>query len=159
VADARNKWYGGGLRFSCNQCGSCCTGPPGYVWVSREEIRRIAAFLDRKDEWLEKDHLRRIGLKYSLVEKSNGDCVFLMSLGNGHRGCSIYPVRPLQCRTWPFWTQNLRTASAWAEAGEVCPGLNNGRQVTVEQIEAVRLKDSWEPGEKSPVADSGDTTE
>ena len=158
MGDVRNKWYGGGLRFCCNQCGSCCTGPPGYVWVTREEIRRIAAFLGRNDEWLGKEHLRRIGFKHSLVEKGNGDCVFLVSTGNGQRGCSIYPVRPLQCRTWPFWTYNLKTPSDWAEAGEVCPGLNNGRQFTSDEIEAIRLKESWEPGEESPVKGNNEQT-
>jgi len=155
MGDAHKKWYGGGLRFACSQCGNCCTGPPGYVWVTREEIRRISVYLGREDEWLGKEHLRRIGFRHSLVEKSNGDCVFLVSTGNGTRGCSIYPVRPLQCRTWPFWTHNLRSPSAWAEAGEICPGMNNGRQFTVEDIEAIRLKDSWEPGEESPVKGDG----
>lgn len=151
MGNTHNKWYGSGLRFACSQCGNCCTGPPGYVWVTREEIRRISVYLGREDDWLAREHLRRIGFRHSLVEKANGDCVFLVSTGNGHRGCSIYPVRPLQCRTWPFWTQNLTSPSAWAAAGEVCPGMNNGRRFTVEEIEAIRLKDSWEPGEESPV--------
>jgi uncharacterized protein len=147
LGDAHHKWYGSGLRFSCTECGRCCTGPPGYVWVSREEIGRISVHLGRTDGWLDKTLLRRIGFKYSLVEKGNGDCVFLISTGNGHRGCAIYPVRPLQCRTWPFWNGNLKSPSNWAEAGEVCPGLNNGREFTVEEIEATRCKDSWKPGE------------
>ena len=140
---SREKWYKGGLRFSCMQCGNCCTGAPGYVWVSREEIRRIADFLGRDDEWLPKDQLRRIGFKYSLTEKANGDCIFLQSIGNGKRGCGIYSVRPLQCRTWPFWSSNLRYASAWAEAGETCPGLNNGKNHDFAAIEKIRLKKSW----------------
>ena len=146
MSDMRNKWYAEGLRFSCDECGNCCTGPPGYVWVSREEIRRISAFLGRTDNWLEGEHLRRIGFKYSLVEKTNGDCVFLVPAGNGHRGCSIYPVRPLQCRTWPFWDVNLKTPRAWAEAADnTCPGMNNGQHHDFVAIESIRLKKSWEP--------------
>ena len=140
---AKEKWYMGGLRFDCQQCGSCCTGEPGYVWVSREEIRLIAEFLGRDDEWLPKDQLRRVGFKYSLTERANGDCVFLKSLGEGKRGCGIYPVRPLQCRTWPFWTYNLKSPSAWAEAGEMCRGMNNGKSYTFDEIEEIRLKKSW----------------
>jgi uncharacterized protein len=147
LGNVSNKWYGGGLRFDCTQCGNCCTGPPGYVWVTREEIRRISVHLGRSDGWLDKDLLRRIGFKYSLVERANGDCVFLIGTGNGHRGCAIYPVRPLQCRTWPFWSLNLKSASTWSQAGEVCPGMNNGRTFAVDQIEAIRHKASWEPGE------------
>ena len=141
---ARDKWYNDGLRFTCTACGNCCTGAPGYVWTSREEVRRIARFLGRDDEWLPKDQLRRVGFKYSLTERPNGDCVFLQSAGNGRRICSIYPVRPLQCRTWPFWTMNLKSPAAWAEAGETCPGMNNGQAYDVEEIEKIRLKKSWD---------------
>lgn len=143
----QNKWYGGGLRFECTQCGNCCTGAPGYVWLTREEIGRIAEFLGRDDHWLPKDQLRRVGFRYSLTEKPNGDCVFLVSDKQGRRGCSIYPVRPLQCRTWPFWSINLKSPSAWREASDHCPGMNNGKEYTFEEMEQIRLKKSWEPGE------------
>lgn len=144
---AREKWYQGGLRFSCTQCGNCCTGEPGYVWVTREEIGRIARFLGRADDWLPREQLRRVGFKHSLTEKSNGDCIFLKQLENGQRVCGIYPVRPLQCRTWPFWAVNLKSPEAWAEAGGICPGINNGRTHDFVAIEEVRLKKSWEEGE------------
>ena len=36
-------WYRDGLQFECTQCGNCCTGDPGYVWVTPEEIKAIAA--------------------------------------------------------------------------------------------------------------------
>ena len=38
-------WYRDGLRFECTQCGKCCTGAPGYVWLTIPEIYRIAEFL------------------------------------------------------------------------------------------------------------------
>ncbi|HSW46322.1 MAG TPA: YkgJ family cysteine cluster protein [Phycisphaerae bacterium] len=140
---ATQKWYSGGLRFKCTGCGNCCTGAPGYVWVSREEIRRIANFLERDDQWLPPEILRRVSFKYSLTERSNGDCVFLMPLSNGKRGCRIYPVRPLQCRTWPFWTVNLKSPNTWAQTSESCPGMNNGRQFTFEEIEERRQRKDW----------------
>lgn len=140
------KWYGDGLRFACTACGNCCSGPPGYVWVTREEIRRIAEFLGREAEWLPAEELRRVGFKYSLTEKPNGECVYLRH-ENGKRVCGIYPVRPLQCRTWPFWDINLKSPQRWAEASEVCPGMNNGKNYSFVAIEEVRLKKSWEPEE------------
>jgi Fe-S-cluster containining protein len=155
---AGDKWYQGGLRFTCTQCGNCCTGPPGYVWVSKEEIAKIAEFLEHQDGWLPKDLLRRVGFKYSLTEKPNGDCVFLQPGPDGKRGCSIYPVRPLQCRTWPFWNQNLRTPSAWAEASERCPGMNNGEHHNFVSIEQVRLKKSWIDDAEPPAQASGPDT-
>ena len=38
-------WYSDGLKFDCTGCGDCCTGDPGYVWVSRAEIEALAAAL------------------------------------------------------------------------------------------------------------------
>jgi Fe-S-cluster containining protein len=141
---ASEKWYQGGVRFECTGCGNCCTGAPGYVWVTREEIRRIARFMDRDDDWLGPDILRHVGFKYSLAERNNGDCVFLEPARSGQRGCRIYPVRPLQCRTWPFWTINLKNPAAWAQTAENCPGMNNGKTFSCEQIEEQRLRKEWE---------------
>ena len=136
---AKDKWYIAGLCFECTQCGDCCSGAPGHVWVTKKEIARIAEFLGRDDNWLDRKHLRRVGFCYSLTEKPGGDCIFL-SRANGRVGCSIYSVRPLQCRTWPFWSANLRSANTWSEVHEVCPGINCGKHYDFAQIEATRTK-------------------
>ena len=78
-----------------------------------------------------------MGLRYSLTEKPNGDCTFLKR-ENGKALCSIYPVRPVQCRTWPFWSSNLRSREAWESAANNCPGMNNGRGHDFVQIETLR---------------------
>ena len=138
MAEAKEKkWYREGLKFSCTQCGNCCSGDPGYVWATKEEIREISKLIGRADGWLDKQHLRRVGLRYSLTEKPGGDCIFL-SRANGRTQCSIYSARPLQCRTWPFWTENLRSAHAWDRVGEICPGINKGTHHEFIQIETAR---------------------
>ena len=136
-------WYRDGLKFSCTQCGNCCSGDPGYVWATREEIRRIAAFFGRTDARLDPNYLRRVGLRYSLTEKPDGDCIFLKREG-GKTLCSIYPVRPLQCRTWPFWPEILRSPESWdATHRNRCPGMNQGRHYDFVQIETARTQKSW----------------
>ncbi len=134
---SRSKWYQNGLRFECTQCGNCCSGDPGYVWATREEIRAIAGFLGRSDGWLDREQVRRVGLYYSLTEKPDGDCIFLKR-EKGKALCTIYPVRPVQCRTWPFWDQNLRSPEAWEAARHNCPGMNKGRHFDFVQIEINR---------------------
>jgi len=135
AARDEQPWYRAGLRFSCTQCGNCCSGPPGYVWVTKEEIERIAAFLGRPGEGLSRQHLRRVGFRYSLTEDSkSGDCCFLKH-ESGKRICGIYPVRPLQCRTWPFWDVNLHSPRAWSDAGKTCPGIDRGELHDLVQIE------------------------
>ncbi len=138
------KWYAGGLRFKCTQCGRCCSGSPGYVFVTKKEIERIATFLGREGRGLTTRHLRRVGLRRSLTEEaSSGDCCFLQR-AEGKPTCRIYPVRPLQCRTWPFWKCNLKSPDAWTEASLNCPGMNNGKLHDFDRIETIRTARRWE---------------
>lgn len=139
---AKEAWYQAGLSFECTQCGHCCSGDPGYVWATKEEIRRISKFLGRTDGRLDKKHLRRVRFRYSLTERSNGDCIFLKREG-GKAICEIYPVRPLQCRTWPFWRRNLRSAHDWNQAQKTCPGMDCGKHYDFVQIETLRVQKSW----------------
>ncbi len=141
----KEKWYVAGLAFECTQCGNCCSGAPGYVWVTKDEIGRISDHLGRNDKWLSKEHLRRVGLnKYSLTERPGGDCIFLARDGDGDAtGCSIYEVRPLQCRTWPFWSGNVKSPDTWSHVGSTCPGVNRGKLHDFVAIEDIRLQKSW----------------
>ncbi|MFO0973201.1 MAG: YkgJ family cysteine cluster protein [Phycisphaerae bacterium] len=146
MTEAASAWYRDGLRFECTQCGNCCTGPPGYVFLTLAEIKRIAEFLGRTDGTLAAGDLRRVGGRYSLTERKNGDCTFLRA-ENGRRMCGIYPVRPLQCRSWPFWTSNVESPATWAEASRTCPGIDHGPRFTQVRIDRRRLARSWDEAE------------
>jgi uncharacterized protein len=125
-------WYQDGLRFTCTQCGNCCTGAPGFVWVNAEEIEQIAAYLNTPADALKAEHVRAVGNRTSLNEFKNGDCTFL---DPQTRGCRIYPVRPRQCRTWPFWDSNIKTPESWRGVQDACPGAGQGTLYTIEHIE------------------------
>lgn len=125
-------WYQNGLQFQCTQCGGCCSGDPGVVWVDQEELANIAKFTGLTETELRLRHTRPEGRKISLTERPNGDCTFLHK---ETRGCTIYPVRPKQCRTWPFWNSNLETPDAWDETKRVCPGAGKGNFVPLEEIQ------------------------
>lgn len=131
-APAAKPWYHAGLRFRCTGCGNCCTGAPGYVWVNKPEIAALAEALGMSVERFEAQFVRQVGLRKSLIELADGDCVFYDRPG---RRCRVYRVRPRQCRTWPFWPSNLRSAAAWAEMAETCPGANHGPLVPADEIE------------------------
>lgn len=130
-------WYADGLRFQCTQCGDCCTGAPGYVWVNQDEIRALAAAVGRKDdvEAFEAEYVRAIGMRKSLKELPNGDCVFFDSEA---RKCRVYMARPRQCRTWPFWDSNVRTREDWDRTCEACPGSGTGKLYVLDEIESQR---------------------
>ena len=126
-------WYHEGLRFACTGCGGCCTGAPGYVWVSKEEIRVLAEAGGVTVEEFEASFVRREGNRKSLLEHANGDCVFFDSAA--HR-CLIYVLRPRQCRTFPFWASIVRTPATWLETCSVCPGCEQGPLIPFDEIQA-----------------------
>lgn len=127
-------WYKKGLRFQCQQCGHCCRGKPGVVWVNKEEIIRISNYLKIPINKFGKGYLRRIDTRYSLIELSNSDCIMYDD------GCKIYPVRPYQCYSFPFWLDNVETRVAWESLKDFCPGIDKGRLYSFEKImEIIRV--------------------
>ncbi|HEY7115458.1 MAG TPA: YkgJ family cysteine cluster protein [Tepidisphaeraceae bacterium] len=156
VAKSEEPWFAGGLSFSCTCSGNCCTGGPGFVWLSDDEVERLAAHLGlSRQETLER-YCRKVGRGVSLKERrtpqGNYDCVFLEErpaerekgkVSLPRRVCGIYPVRPLQCRTWPFWEGNLSSRAKWESAAKRCPGMNRGRAFAREEIEALRDATDW----------------
>ena len=110
--------------------GSCCTGAPGFVWVDDEELDAIAVHRAEPRLHVEKLYTRWLGSRRSLREKDNGDCIFYDKAA----GCTIYSVRPRQCRTWPFWESNVRTPEDWQETCQACPGSGQGELISAEEI-------------------------
>ena len=125
-------WYKDGLKFTCSQCGDCCTGAPGFVWVNAEEIAGMAAIVGMTVEAFQKRYVREVGIRRSLTERPNGDCELLDAKT---RRCTVYHSRPRQCRTWPFWESNIKTPEAWQQTCEMCPGSGQGKLVQLEDIQ------------------------
>lgn len=133
---AEKPWYADGLRFTCSQCGDCCTGAPGYVWVNKQEIQDLAdEVADGDVAAFEARYVRKVGIRKSLREFSDGSCVLF---DRESRKCTVYGQRPRQCRTWPFWESNTRTPEHWADTCEICPGSGQGELHQIEEIEAAR---------------------
>lgn len=130
------------------------------MWLTKDEIVRLANHLKISPEETVEKYCRKIDGQFSLKENRNArgeyDCVFLKEIkpAGGKRGevvqskrvCGIYEVRPLQCRTWPFWTGNLSSKKAWENAGVRCHGINRGKLWTKEKMESLRDAREW-PGE------------
>ncbi|MBS3734695.1 MAG: YkgJ family cysteine cluster protein [Phycisphaerae bacterium] len=136
----KTPWYAAGLAFECQQCGNCCAGPgEGFVWVDDDAIRAIAAHLELSEPDVRRRYVRRVMRRLSLVEdERTRDCIFLQRDDDGRCGCAIYPVRPVQCRTWPFWPVNLKSPDAWARAGKRCGGINRGETIDYDTIRTRR---------------------
>lgn len=128
-------WYDGGLRFECTRCGACCTGGHGFVWLDDGDIVRIAGHLGVSLDDFGRRYVRRIGERYALLESpKDGACVFLSC-----ESCSIYDVRPAQCRRFPFWDRVLESPQRWREAALQCEGIRpDAPLLDRERIEAIR---------------------
>ncbi len=131
-----DPWYREGLSFTCTKCGACCTGAPGYVWVNVEEIEALAEHRGMSVEEFGRQFVRRVGDRLSLVERPGGDCIFW----DRGVGCTVYSARPVQCRTWPFWPENIESSEAWDHVTRVCPGSGQGQLFTIDEIQATAAR-------------------
>jgi len=137
-------WYVAGLYFECVQCGRCCAGPShGYIWVTRPEIQLLADFLKTPVEQVRQNYLKRVGFRTTIIEQpGTRDCVFLRK-NDDKKICVIYPVRPKQCRSWPFWPSNLKNPDTWNKAARKCAGINRGRFYQLEEIKRIKREEKW----------------
>jgi len=107
------------FRFRCQRSGNCCSRPEGEVRIGPADVARIARHLRLSEEVVRQRYVARRGDR--LIDSPGGRCVFLRD-GN-QTACSIYPARPKQCRTWPFWPELLRSPENLREAMRLCPGI------------------------------------
>jgi Fe-S-cluster containining protein len=100
------------------------------VWVDPEEIANLADHLALSAEQFTRRFVRRTWEgRLALIDKANRDCVFWED------GCTVYPARPRQCRTFPFWSENLDLPESWGRAARRCPGIDRGPRYDAVEID------------------------
>ncbi|MDL2298771.1 YkgJ family cysteine cluster protein [Synergistaceae bacterium OttesenSCG-928-D05] len=134
-------WEREEVRFECKQCGNCCGGEPGAIWLTAQETAAIAASLELSEAEFRKQYLTRNMGRSSIKELENYDCIFLKRNQNL---CAIYEVRPLQCKLFPFWPSILRDKNVWNYYATRCPGMNSGKLYTKEIILNLQKMDIWQ---------------
>lgn len=114
-------WFKEGLRFMCTGCGQCCTGEPGYVYLSATDIENLANHLQLSPAEFIRKYTRLVEGQLALLDRpGSGDCIFL-----DQKRCTVYEGRPVQCKTFPWWLHHLREPSDWEEAALRCEGINH----------------------------------
>lgn len=125
-----DPWYKNGLRFECTGCGKCCTGSPGNVWIDETEVNLMAEHLEISKKIFTRRYTKKRDGRLSLVEtKKDYACIFLKD-----NRCSIYEVRPQQCRTFPWWKENLKSEESWKAAASYCEGINDSAPLTTPEV-------------------------
>jgi uncharacterized protein len=135
----KDPWYKNGIKFKCKGCGKCCFGFSGYVWLTSKDIEEISSFLNLSKKEFLKKYTRSIFGRISLIElpAPTYSCIFLED-----KKCTIYKVRPFQCKAYPFWTNNFTSQKSFQEVQKDCMGADeNGDLYSAQEIE--RLLDLY----------------
>ena len=73
-------------------------------------------------DWLERDCSQTIDGRYILKSDQYTDiCIYL----DEEKKCTVYEVRPAQCKSFPFWAENVRSDRSWKLTVNSCPGLDS----------------------------------
>ncbi|MDM8554247.1 YkgJ family cysteine cluster protein [Desulfococcaceae bacterium HSG7] len=106
------------IFFKCHECGDCCKGYGG-VFVTPEDIHAISDYLQTNQDHFVADYCQMSGSKPVIAQGSNGYCIFWDS----GLQCTIHPVKPGMCRTWPFINSVLTDVTNWRIMASSCPGI------------------------------------
>lgn len=121
-----------GLRFECQPgCTACCT-QRGFVYLTENDVERAAAFLGMTPGAFEQKYVFRSKRLRRLRISQETRCFFLRD-----GACAIHPVKPTQCRIFPYWPELLEDPGEWHKTSQYCPGIGKGALV---QIEAARVQ-------------------
>lgn len=129
------------MKFQCQETcgGKCCKIPKGnqlFVFLTSKDRMRLAAFLHKPiNKFAQRGHFtttRFGGTGWHWYLKSGeGQCKFLTKAGK----CSVYEARPTQCKTWPFWPENMKPETQEMFMKE-CPGIGVGPELADEVLNA-----------------------
>ena len=127
-------WYANGLRFTCTRCGNCCRnhGDYAFVYLAEADVSAIARHLGLSREDFLRTHCQTVD-GWVTLRMDSPACPFL----EAGQTCAIYPVRPKQCATWPFWKENLERATWEGAVKDCCPGIGRGSLTPAAEVERI----------------------
>jgi Fe-S-cluster containining protein len=120
------------MRFQCQPgCVRCCE-QKGFVYVTREDIARLAEHLGITRAEFRRLYLCGAAPLLRFRKQRHKACPFLLA-----DGCSVHTVKPLQCSSFPYWPELMADAGERREAASYCPGMNQGPLVNITQAREV----------------------
>ena len=130
-ADLESAVTSGVLQCFSNT-GQSCNSPTRMLVPANkmDEAAAIARYMETSEDLFLDWFVRWIDDKLALVDGPEEHCIFLED-----GKCTVYPVRPKQCRTYPFWPEILISKDKWNNEVMRCEGINQGDVVDTEHVE------------------------
>jgi Fe-S-cluster containining protein len=120
------------VRFQCQSgCTKCCE-QQGFVYLTEDDIPRLASYLGMDPDDFERRYVYRTKNLRRLRVPRHAQCVFLKE-----DGCSVHPAKPLQCSTFPFWPELVDSKREWLKTARWCPGIGQGPLVNIETARGI----------------------
>jgi Fe-S-cluster containining protein len=121
--------------FECNCCGLCCADTDHklrHILLLESEAEEISEATGRAIEDFCNESNGTQPYIYEM-KKVEGDCIFLKD----HK-CTIYELRPLICRFYPFELKfDADKDTHIFTATPECPMIGQGKQITEKDFEAL----------------------
>ncbi len=102
--------------FNCRKCGDCCKGYGG-TFVTDSDIEAICRHIKSDPEKFIETYCSMSGTKPLLIQGENDYCIFWDKV------CTIHPVKPAMCKSWPFIRSVLTDVDNWYIMASFCPGM------------------------------------
>jgi Fe-S-cluster containining protein len=116
--------YHEGIRFKCQRCSICCGDTKDKVrriFLLEKEVEIISKITSKTIEDISEKIEGFEPYTYVMRKTKEGVCTFL-----NDNTCSIYEIRPLVCRFYPFQLQSSKNDQYYFTYTEECPGIGKG---------------------------------
>ena len=117
------------VRFRCVKCGICCGDTKEktrHILLLRTEAEQIAKTTSQPICTFATKIKDRTPYVYEMKKRvADGKCIFLEN-----NLCTIYSLRPLLCRFYPFELKSSQRRKYAFLFTEECPGINMGRTLS-----------------------------
>jgi Fe-S-cluster containining protein len=121
-----NFEYPATVRFRCTKCGICCGDTKEktrHILLLKPEAEQIAKATSKSILAFAEKIENQTPYVYEMKKTpEDGKCIFLEN-----NRCTVYPLRPLICRFYPFELKTAHGRRYTFLFTEECPGINKGR--------------------------------
>ncbi len=126
------------VLFECSKCGLCCGDTrqkTRHILVLEPEANAISTETSLPKQAFTKQLAGKNPYRYEMKKDQEGKCFFLKD-----NQCSIYRLRPLICRFYPFELKfDAEKDQHVFDLTLECPGIGKGKMMTEKKFEELFL--------------------